>query len=137
MAACRVAAGWAGWICKKAGPKPSAVITFEWTELACQQQEQGAPTLLVVGAAALFVLLGFILGVALLAVATGAGAEMRQSLGTQGEFQRNRAGAGPAAENSCFSRRQPLPLSGWQSTSVCEKLFPLNKRGSCSAFDNA
>jgi hydrophobe/amphiphile efflux-1 (HAE1) family protein len=32
-------------------------ISFEWTELAYQQQEQGTPTLLVFGAAALFVFL--------------------------------------------------------------------------------
>ena len=35
------------------------------------------------------------------------------------------------------SQRQALALPGWQSTSVCEKSFPLNKRGSCSAFDKA
>lgn len=32
-------------------------VTFEWTELAFQQQEKGTPTLLVFGAAALFVFL--------------------------------------------------------------------------------
>jgi multidrug efflux pump subunit AcrB len=32
-------------------------IAFEWTDLACQQQQRGTPTLLVFSAAALFVFL--------------------------------------------------------------------------------
>ena len=31
----------------------------------------------------------------------------------------------------------PAVLAGWQSTSVCGKSFPLNRRGFSSAFDKA
>jgi multidrug efflux pump subunit AcrB len=85
-------------------------VGFEWTDLAFQEQQHGTPTLLVFGTAALFVFLVLVAqyeswtlplaiililivefarqkeddgaSVAPLAVATGAGGEMRRSLGT-------------------------------------------------------
>ena len=45
--------GWRSWPTQVLPPG----IGFEWTELAFQQQQQGTPTLLVFGAAALFVFL--------------------------------------------------------------------------------